>query len=658
MSSPSKVFRFPVYQIDFSAVAAGKHVAASKRRIRWRYGFPNRQALEAGRTGTDCRGEEHEIVIIWSVTSGKRQILMDGKEIHYASSRTSILDHSWSTRGNHVMKVIAHAAPPLSATPGFRQYDLLIDGQSFFTMPKVFELGIRGVQDRVPVRTAGYIADTPAYGGGGSSYEPERSLRAPRTHEEEEEDLKRAINESLEESKRHLDRKNVRSDDSVSFTSPPPPTTADLLDFGGGGDNYAPAPALPAPPASDPYGASVVPYQNGYAAQQSPYGGSSYGAPPQQQPYPGAPPPPAGIPTYGEPPAQQNYLALPAIPGQGAPPPPQYGAPPTPQSAYGSPPPQPPQYGSPPLQPPPPYGAPPPPPPAYGAPPSYGAPVDAFGAPAASPYDATLLSPEDPFAPKPPSHNEIASDILKGYGSPMPNQAYHQQQQQGYQTPGSNYQPGQPLSLENGDEQNGMHQNGTGGPKFTMNSLAEEEDEEPQNEFEAAFKKLVNIDHIDEAPEEKIKLTMKKQDDKAKKLKGKSQPKPPAAVTLVGTAATLEQIKQVKPETKVKEGIMNAPPQPWDPRAAQAGMLVIHGQAPPQLGPPQGFGAGYNPGYYGGGGGGYGGSPQGGYGGPQPGYGGPPAPAYGGGYPPQQPGMMQQGPPPPQGAYGGYGQYR
>jgi hypothetical protein len=33
--SPSKAFRFPVYQIDFSAVASGKRVAATKRRIRW-----------------------------------------------------------------------------------------------------------------------------------------------------------------------------------------------------------------------------------------------------------------------------------------------------------------------------------------------------------------------------------------------------------------------------------------------------------------------------------------------------------------------------------------------------------------------------------------------------------------------------------------------
>ena len=27
--------RFPVYQIDFQAVASGKHIAATKRKVRW-----------------------------------------------------------------------------------------------------------------------------------------------------------------------------------------------------------------------------------------------------------------------------------------------------------------------------------------------------------------------------------------------------------------------------------------------------------------------------------------------------------------------------------------------------------------------------------------------------------------------------------------------
>jgi hypothetical protein len=35
MSSRPLAIQFPIYQIDFSAVAAGKRVAATKRRIRW-----------------------------------------------------------------------------------------------------------------------------------------------------------------------------------------------------------------------------------------------------------------------------------------------------------------------------------------------------------------------------------------------------------------------------------------------------------------------------------------------------------------------------------------------------------------------------------------------------------------------------------------------
>ena len=77
------------------------------------------------------------MTIVWSVTSGKRLILADGQEVHYSTNRSSVLEYSWSMRGNHVLKVIAHAAPAVSPTPGFRQYDLYIDGQSFFNMPKV-----------------------------------------------------------------------------------------------------------------------------------------------------------------------------------------------------------------------------------------------------------------------------------------------------------------------------------------------------------------------------------------------------------------------------------------------------------------------------------------------------------------------------------------
>lgn len=45
-------------------------------------------------------------------------------------------------KGNHILKIVAHSATPLSPTPGFRQYDFFVNGQSFFGFPKVFRLGL------------------------------------------------------------------------------------------------------------------------------------------------------------------------------------------------------------------------------------------------------------------------------------------------------------------------------------------------------------------------------------------------------------------------------------------------------------------------------------------------------------------------------------
>ena len=107
-----------------------------------RFGFANPEALAAGQTGTDCRGEEHDITFVWSLTSGKRLVLADGQEVHYSNSRNGVFDFSWTMKGNNVLKVVAHASPPMSPTPGFRQYDFFVNGQSFFTFPKVFRLGL------------------------------------------------------------------------------------------------------------------------------------------------------------------------------------------------------------------------------------------------------------------------------------------------------------------------------------------------------------------------------------------------------------------------------------------------------------------------------------------------------------------------------------
>lgn len=80
-----------------------------------------------------------------------------------------------------------------------------------------------------------------------------------------------------------------------------------------------------------------------------------------------------------------------------------------------------------------------------------------------------------------------------------------------------------------------------------MNALVPTEDDEPQNEFDKALKKLVNVDRIDEPAEAEIKLTMMKQEEANKAPKGKSKPLPPVGHNIVGGSATLDQIKSVKP---------------------------------------------------------------------------------------------------------------
>jgi len=144
------------YHIDFMATSSGKRVSGTKRRVRWQFGFSNREAIENGLTGQECRGEEHEVTLIWSLTSGKRMVLFDGVELCFSIGKVSKnkFEFDWSMHGNHTMKIIAYAAPPLRASTNFRQFDLLLDGRSVLDLPKIFELG--GVSKAITPRESTY----------------------------------------------------------------------------------------------------------------------------------------------------------------------------------------------------------------------------------------------------------------------------------------------------------------------------------------------------------------------------------------------------------------------------------------------------------------------------------------------------------------------
>lgn len=140
------------YQIDFNVMNQGQSIPGSKRAIHIRFGFASTVALSRGMTGLDCRGEEHDIMAAWSITGGKRAVLMDGKEIQYsvgnrsnASRRADVFEASWRM-GGHVYQLKLYAYPPSTGSPEkrdpkWRQYSLIIDGKSYFDLPFVHDLG-------------------------------------------------------------------------------------------------------------------------------------------------------------------------------------------------------------------------------------------------------------------------------------------------------------------------------------------------------------------------------------------------------------------------------------------------------------------------------------------------------------------------------------
>ncbi len=108
-----------LHAIDFNVQACGKLFPHTKRRIHW--SFSN-------------DGENHELTLIWSIKSGKRLVLVDGQLVHSSVSRSASVDISCATIGNNVVRVVAHRTAP---APGSRQYDLFVNGKSFYSLPNM-----------------------------------------------------------------------------------------------------------------------------------------------------------------------------------------------------------------------------------------------------------------------------------------------------------------------------------------------------------------------------------------------------------------------------------------------------------------------------------------------------------------------------------------
>ena len=138
--------RNPPYQINFRSKRAGKHITATKRRITFQFGFSSAEAIASGQSDVNCRGEEHEVVLVWSHISGKRELFMDGKPIHVSKGPrgNTKFQFTWGI-GPHVLKIVANFKD--QAKNFERQFDLFLDGITFFRFLKIYQLGRSGIRN-------------------------------------------------------------------------------------------------------------------------------------------------------------------------------------------------------------------------------------------------------------------------------------------------------------------------------------------------------------------------------------------------------------------------------------------------------------------------------------------------------------------------------
>jgi len=393
---------FAPYQVDYSVKNMSKTFGFSKKAISFKFGVANPEALDQGLTGAHCRGSEHEIIFIWSLNSGKRQILADGKDVHFSESGMNgwtsdqVFQHQFQMRiPNFSVPVRCHliTQPARADDPQIKPFDVRINGISFFRFSKIFQLGLPEMVS-VPLNGG-------SRGGGGrygsrSSIDPDND---PYCTPEERKAIAAAKLASIREMKEREarggggppggDSASVQSAPAAVdgnlinlFDDPAPPSQQSLpfLPPSTGGGMGAPVPShfvssmtmdasfmgggggYQAPPPPSPYGGGgQQPYSNYSLSSpppqpavpgQSPFQAAGYGQqPPLAQPNFGQPPAPVPASPYGQPPAALQTYGQPSPVGYGQPPMDPFGQqqPPPPQTnyaaAYQQPPPAPQGYG-------------------------------------------------------------------------------------------------------------------------------------------------------------------------------------------------------------------------------------------------------------------------------------------------------------------------
>ncbi|GAX10762.1 hypothetical protein FisN_14Lh282 [Fistulifera solaris] len=396
---------FIPYQIDYAVTNAAKTLGFSKKKVSFKFGFAN-LAAPSGSTGAACRGSEHEVVFIWSLASGKRQLLLDGKDVHYSESGQNgwTSDRAWQhsfplhdAALRQTLKVHFISQPVSKDIPDSRPFDLRVGGISYFSFNQIFQLGTTAMTTR---------------GGSHQHHDPDRDMMTA----EERRLVAQAKLESLKEYEQNRKSSNHRpqqqqpvmkheEDLLISFDDPAPRTVAPAVVGNGYVNAQQPFPGfMSSLSLGSDFEDSNAPSPS-MMQQQAPQppNAPSYGVPTNQYSFAGPPPANPYAPTYQQPPLApytSNAMAL-YQPPAAAPAPNPYASYPT-----GAPPPNP--YTN-----------------NYNQPPS----------PSMQSFASFGSAPSFAQPPKPPGQDAFAP----GYGFSAPPPPPQQQQQQQQQQPYSYY---------------------------------------------------------------------------------------------------------------------------------------------------------------------------------------------------------------------------
>lgn len=307
--SPQSAVKMIPYKIDYAVKNSAKTLGFSKKRVIFKFGLANKQALDDGLSGAHCRGSEHEVQFVWSLVSGKRQLLLDGKEVHYSESGQNgwTTDRAWQ----HIfplkdqsgsLRIHFISQPENKEIPGSKPFDLRVEGISYFAFNEIYKLGTPAMTIRSPSGGRGRGYNSGGRSTDGLSPEERRQIAAAKV-------------ESLRDFRKQQEQQNAGGNRQESG---PAPAEDLLISFD---DPPAPAPTTSVPPSGgvqrELSGITMDPSLNPPLQQQQ----QMYGQPQQQ----------FAMPNYGQPPAA-NSSALSPYQAPGSQPAP---------SPYGQPAPQP-----------------------------------------------------------------------------------------------------------------------------------------------------------------------------------------------------------------------------------------------------------------------------------------------------------------------------